>query len=317
MGMTTHLDILPFDLRSLEIFIRVCETKSMSGAARLMGLTQPAVSVAIAELERKTAAQLFSRDMRPLALTPAGEILRQRAGMIIADARQLPVLLREARHRKAPTVRVGIVDSLNRALTGHLVRFLASRADEISIFSGLTATHASDLLTRKLDLFLGVDDLQDQSGLERWSIAEEPYILVLPRQCRQPRSISELGALASELPLVRFSARSQTGIQIERHLRRVGLACPRTVECDTPFAVTKLVAEGFGFAITTPLCIHEAALARTDLKPCPLPGPKLVRHLTLVARHRELGALPRDIAEFAHDALKRLPLSAKSSPPKK
>jgi len=289
----------------------------MAGAARLMGLTQPAVSTAIAELERKTATQLFSRTMRPLALTPAGEILRQRAGMIMADARQVPVLLREARHRKAPTIRVGIVDSLNRALTGELVRFLATRADEISIFSGLTATHAGDLLTRKLDLFLGVDDLQDQSGLERWRIAEEPYILLLPRHASQPRSIAEIAALASELPLVRFSARSQTGIQIERHLRRVGLNCPRTVECDTPFAVTKLVADGYGFAITTPLCIHEAVLTRSMLRTRPLPGPKLVRHLTLVARHRELGALPRNIAEFAHDALKRQSLVAKISSPRK
>lgn len=312
--MSANASLLPFDLRSLEIFLAVCETRSMAAAARLIGLTQPAVSIAVSELERKTATHLFSRDVRPLALTAAGEILRQRAASIVADARQLPALLRDARLHKAPAIKIGIVDSLNRVLTVPLVRFLQKSAEEVSVLSGLTATHASDLLTRRLDVFAGVDDLEDQTGLERWRIATEPYVLVLPPKSKPVETVAGLKALAGRLPLVRFSARSQTGIEIERHLRRLGLDCAKTVECDNPYAVTKLVAEGAGFAISTPLCVHEASISDAKLLIAAVPGPKFTRHLTLVARNRELGNLPREIASLAQEIIGSLDLPGLGKP---
>ena len=44
------------------------------------------------------------------------------------------------------------------------------------------------------------------------------------------------------LPLVRFSARSKTGIEVERHLRRLKVELPRRLEFDTPQGVAATVA---------------------------------------------------------------------------
>lgn len=294
---------LPFDLRSLEIFLAVCETGAMSSAARALGLTQPAVSLAIGDLERKLGFELFDRTVRPLAVTVAGGLLRQRAGALIAEARQIGPLLRETEHGKLPLIRVGIVDSLSRVLTAPLASFLGTRADEVSLLLGLTASHASDLLTRRLDLFLGVDDLEDWAGLERWQLAKEPYILLLPSGTEAPLTVGALKKLAQSLPLIRFSSRSQTGLEIEAHLRRLGLSAPRSFEFDTPYGVTSMVAAGSGFAITTPLCIREAALPQARFVTAPLPGPQISRKLTLVARHRELGRLPRELGEMVRGVL--------------
>lgn len=275
----------------------------MSSAARTLGLTQPAVSLAIGELEKKLGFDLFDRTVRPLALTVAGGLLRQRAGALIAEARQIGPLLRETEHGKVPLIRVGIVDSLSRVLSAPLSSYLATKADEVSILLGLTASHASDLLTRRLDLFLGVDDLEDWAGLERWPLAKEPYILLLPAGTEAPRTVASLRKLAQSLPLIRFSSRSQTGLEIEAHLRRLGITAPRSFEFDTPYGVTSLVAAGSGFAITTPLCIREAAVPEASLVTAPLPGPQISRKLTLVARHRELGRLPRELGEMVRGVL--------------
>jgi len=292
-------DIIPFDLRALEIFLAVCETGSMASAARKLGMTQPAVSLSIAELERKTRTQLLDRSVRPLALTLAGGLVRQRASALLADARLIGPLLRETRRGRLPLVRIGLVDSLTRTLMAPLARYLASHADEVSILSGLTATHAGELLTRRLDLFLGVDDLQDIPGLERWELVREPYVLLVPRSAGTVRTVNDLRKLAQSMPLIRFSARSQTGVEIERHLRRLELDIPRTLEFDTPYAVSSMVAAGHGFAITTPLCISESAIEGTPTAAIRMPGPQITRKLTLVARQRELGQLPRELAEVA------------------
>ena len=298
-------DELPFELRSLEVFLAACESGSMAGAARSLGMSQPAVSLSIAELERKAGTTFFDRSVRPMALTLAGGMLRQRASALIADARQIAPLLRETKRGRVPLVRVGLVDSLSRVLTEPLTAFLSSRADEVSIRAGLTSTHASELLTRRLDLFLGVDDLEDLTGLERWPLITEPYVLQLPKRTKPPRSTAELKQLSERLPLIRFSSRSRTGLDIERHMRRLGLQLPRPLEFDTPYGVAAMVAAKRGFAITTPLCVAEALPLAAATAMAPLPGPQLTRTLTLVARQGELGRVPRDLAQAARQQLEK------------
>lgn len=304
--MAEREPFLPFDLRSLEIFLAVCNSGSMAAAARSLGMTQPAVSLSVAELERKTGTSLFDRAVRPLALTPAGGLMRQRAGALIADALQIGPLLRDTRYGRLPLIRVGLVDSLTRALTVPIGRILSARADEVSILSGLTAMHASELLTRRLDLLLGVDDLEDLPGLERWELAREPYVLLLRRGAGAVRSVADLKRLATTTPLVRFSARSRTGVEIDRHLRRLGVDVPRSLECDTPYAVAAMVAAGEGFAVTTALCMAESMLPAKSVSTVKLPGPQITRKLTMVARQRELGQIPRELASIARRALTEL-----------
>ena len=128
-NMTTKSGTLPFDLRALEIFLAVCEAGAMAQAARALGLTQPAISQAIAELENRTGTTLFDRSVRPLALTPAGGVMRQRASALLSEARQIGPLLRETERGKLSLVRIGLVDSLVRALSVTVATFLAKRAE--------------------------------------------------------------------------------------------------------------------------------------------------------------------------------------------
>lgn len=299
-------DTLPFDLRALEIFLAVCDAGSMAEAARRLALTQPAISQAVAEMERRIGVQLFDRSARPLALTGAGGALRQRASALLSEARQIAPLLREAEHARLPLLRAGLVDSLSRALMGPLARALGERAEQVSLLSGLTASHAGALLTRQLDLLVGADELDEIEGLERWPLLSEPYLLLMPADRPAPSRASELEELARALPLVRYSARSKTGMEIERHLRRLRLDLPRPLEFDTPYGVTAAVADGAGIAITTPLCLVEAGLALHGFACHPLPGPGLARHLTLIARRQELGRLPREIAGVCREKLETL-----------
>lgn len=299
-------DTLPFDLRALEIFLAVCDAGTMAQAARRLGLTQPAISQAVADLERRIGIALFDRTARPLGLTAAGGALRQRASALLSEARQIAPLLREAEHARLPLLRAGLVDSLSRVLMAPLAKALGEKAEQVSLLSGLTASHAGALLTRQLDLLVGADDLDEIEGLERWSLLSEPYVLLLPAALAPPATAAGLEALAREVPLVRFSARSKTGIEVERHLRRLRLDLPRPLEFDTPYGVTAAVAEGAGFAITTPLCLVEAGLPLDGLVCHALPGPGLTRHLTLIARRQELGRLPREIAGFCRERLEAL-----------
>ena len=72
------------DTSLLRAFVAVAETGGMTSAARLVNLTQAAVSQQVKRLEETFGRQLFERDRRGLRLTPSGERLLVRARRLLA-----------------------------------------------------------------------------------------------------------------------------------------------------------------------------------------------------------------------------------------
>jgi len=67
----------------IEVFVAVVETRHMTRAADMLGMTQSAVSQRLKNLEMALGAQLFERGQRPIALTKAGIALHRRGGLAI------------------------------------------------------------------------------------------------------------------------------------------------------------------------------------------------------------------------------------------
>jgi DNA-binding transcriptional LysR family regulator len=72
------------DTSLLRAFVAAAETGGMTSAARLVNLTQAAVSQQVKRLEETFGRQLFERDRRGLRLTPSGERLLVRARRLLA-----------------------------------------------------------------------------------------------------------------------------------------------------------------------------------------------------------------------------------------
>ncbi|WP_293454634.1 LysR family transcriptional regulator [Phenylobacterium sp.] len=70
-------------MQALNIFIRVVEAGSFTGAARAIGTTPSAVSKSMARLERRLGARLFVRSTRAFALTPEGEAYFERIAPLV------------------------------------------------------------------------------------------------------------------------------------------------------------------------------------------------------------------------------------------
>ena len=79
--MTTH-----FNLRHLHLFEAVVASGSFSRAAETLGMSQPAVSMQIRQLETDLDTTLFERPQRQ-RLTAAGQALLQHARILLAQAR--------------------------------------------------------------------------------------------------------------------------------------------------------------------------------------------------------------------------------------
>lgn len=295
---------LPVDLWTLRVFVEVATTRSMTQAAVRLGLTQSAVSQAVRKLETELDVALIERGKRPVALTAAGSLLEHRAGLLIRDALQIPHALLEAKLTSAREIRLGLVDTFASTAGPALIKELTGAAAHVVVWSGLAPSLSAALLSREVDAIVTPDMLDDLDGLCRFPLWREPFILLLPESMTARGAPASLEMLADELPMIRYSARSHTGMQIERHLRRIGVAADRRIEVDGSDAVVAMVAAGVGWAITTPLCLLQGAAHLQATHPFPLPSPRFSRTLSLVCRleDKSLGART---AEAAIRALRR------------
>ena len=302
--MANSTDLL--DLRALETFIAVCDTGGMGVAARRIGLTQPAVSQIVRRLEADLGVQLFDRQSGRIRLARAGEILEQRGRALLADARQLAMVLRQSESAKLRNVRVGLVNSFAATAGPRLINSLAQFADLISVSSGLSAVLANDFHAGALDIVVISDPLEDTDDLERHRILTETFSLVLPASLELDGGEVNLETLSRKLPLIRYSERSFIGLEIERHLRRLRIRAPKSLEFDATEAVFAMVAAGVGWSLIPPLCLLQGRTFIQGLRVLPLPKPRLNRSLYLIVREKGFRSVAAVCADAARDALSDL-----------
>lgn len=101
------------DFRQLETFLRVVESRSFAGAARLMGRTQPAISQAIARLEEIYGGDLFERRRGALLeLTPIGQAILPSARMILDTIDQQMIQAAATAQSRAGNLALGVSPGL-------------------------------------------------------------------------------------------------------------------------------------------------------------------------------------------------------------
>lgn len=95
------------DPRSLRTYLAVCRERSISGAARRLNISQPAVSVTIAQLEQTVGATLFERSRSGIILSAAGSALLRQAEALEVLLRNAQEDVEVARERVLGPLRIG------------------------------------------------------------------------------------------------------------------------------------------------------------------------------------------------------------------
>ena len=142
-------------LNPLRYFCTAARCHSITQAAKLMFVTQPAVSSAIRELEKEFSVSLFSYTNNRLELTVEGEQLFERAASLLDASDELQLQFQDASRRK-PTVRLGTPPNLSAVFFPELLD--SFRAEHPEIFLELSeygSMRACDMVqNERLDLGL-------------------------------------------------------------------------------------------------------------------------------------------------------------------
>jgi LysR family pca operon transcriptional activator len=143
-------------LRHLVSFIETVRQDGVGPAAAALGLTQPAVSKSLAELEDVLGVALFDRSRRKLALTDFGEIFLRHANAAVSALRQGVDSVAQVRGAEA-VIRLGALPTVEVEVVPQAVaRFAAGpMACRVHVESGPSAHLLALLRSGGIDFVVG------------------------------------------------------------------------------------------------------------------------------------------------------------------
>lgn len=182
--MTTRLEDLAWarrlKLRHLEVFLVLCELRSVTAVAKALHMTQPAVSHWLADMEELIGTPLFARG-RQLRTTAAGEVLRRHAERILGDVHRTSAELASVGAGLAGRLHVGSITSAAPALIPRAIGVLQQRVPQAHVYV-VEATFESlleRLRRRELDIIIGPLDLRaHKSGFTSELLIEDTVAVV-------------------------------------------------------------------------------------------------------------------------------------------
>lgn len=258
------------DLRLLEAFRAVVDHRSVTNAAAVLGVTQPAVSAQIARLEQELGFSLFDRGAGRLKPTPEGVLFYAEASKALTG---IDRLTQAAEHiRTAQTGRLIIASHPSAAISllpalvstflaerpGVLVRLLSRSSD---VIGRLLPTESYDI---------GIAELPIDETAVRLTRYRMRCVAILPaRHALSARKVLT-PALLSGHPVIAPARTLQTSVRVLKAFADVGAEWNPVAEAEYFASVCGLVASSAGWSIVDPLSartFQHLGVAIRDFEP--------------------------------------------------
>lgn len=241
---------LRYSLRQLRYFVVTAEVLSFTAAAKLLHISQPSISTALAELEVSFGVQLFIRHHASgLSLTQAGREMIGRARDLLKNAEELQMAAKEMDGGISGAITLGCLVSLAPPLMPALMsRFVANHAGiafrtleghQDELLRGLHDGSLDMALTYSLDL---TDDIDFKPLLSL-----PPYV-ILPKKHRLARSATVALADLRDEPYVMLDL-PHSREYFAGLFDAVGGRPVAAFRSSQPEVVRGMVANGLGFSI--------------------------------------------------------------------
>jgi DNA-binding transcriptional LysR family regulator len=278
-------------LRDLHILMAVADTGSMAKAAAKLGISHPAVSKAISEIEGTLGVRLFDRGSQGAELTAYGEVLL-RCGINVFDEMQQG--LRSLEHLSDPNtgeVRLGCTDIILHSLVPAIVREYSKKYPGVQLDVKLTnpgGHQIQELRDRKIDLLITRATGQ-QDDFHSEILFDEPFVFVVGAQSEfaRKRRVALKDIIKGNWVLPPYD--SAPGALIAEVFRAHCFSPPRqSVKTIAIQLTVSLIASG-EFVGILPTSVAALSAHRTGLRVLPLKpsGPRISAEIVFL-RNRTL-----------------------------
>jgi DNA-binding transcriptional LysR family regulator len=278
--------VMTITLRRLEILRAVAGNRSLTLAAKELGLSQPSLSQQLSKLEGDIGQRLVDRSAKGLRLTEAGRFLLSKAEPILSMVEEAEIGLGQFERGVRGELAIGALTSLARSLVTPASIELKRRFPEIQLNVVELSPGAilRQLQSRRIQIALISSAMFKDEALHfaKVELASDPYVLATPKNAR-----SENGPLLKSVVMVDLGAPYQD--VVSGWYRRLFPDCREVARCRTHEMALSMVEAGLGMAIVPMLAtqLNGRVVFDVDLFELPLEPRKIWAVLPSQYRHTQ------------------------------
>jgi LysR family nitrogen assimilation transcriptional regulator len=272
------------ELRQLRYFVAIVDHGSLSRAAVVLHVAQPALTQQLRQLEEELGAQLLHRSAQGVICTDAGKLFYQHALAILKQVGDAKAAVAQSTTRPSGSVTLGLPHSISGALALPLLTAARSEYPEITL--QLTEEISGNLIEQLKSGRINLAVLFDDGQLGQFAVTplvDEDLMFICragsPFAPDEP-SVSLPQALASTLIL----PAQQQGVrpQIERVARSAGLGLENLIEINSIAILRSALLADIG-ATLLPVAPVQGDIEAGTLTAWPVHSPTITRRVVLCA----------------------------------
>jgi DNA-binding transcriptional LysR family regulator len=236
--------------RQLEVFRTIMRCGTLTGAARALNVSQPALSQSLLHTEDELGIALFQRVKGRLVPTHEAKLLFPEADRLFRELESLRRFARDLRYGKAGLVRLAASTPPSLSIVPRaLAAFRAARPGvQLRSYVVPAAVIAEMLVRREAEIGVAMND-QPTPLLETELVGRSEVVCLMQAEHRlAERSTIGPGDLARET-LISYRADSLPALLIERRLSEEGARLRPDVEIDVSITAIAFVRQGIGVAL--------------------------------------------------------------------
>ncbi|MCG7900479.1 MAG: LysR family transcriptional regulator [Candidatus Thiodiazotropha lotti] len=269
------------DLLLMRSLVAIADTGSITEAADRIGLTQPALSRRLQQLEDYFGAELFSRGRKGVQLTEIGRLVENEARILIARYDHLRDQVRAHQGLEGGTVRIGGgATAVSFLLPKAIASFQGSHpAVKFQLKEAGSNEVAEDVINGRLELGLVTMPVKNRE-LKVWPLLTDRIVLVGPKQHPLAKKRRISASALDGISFVGFEADTAVRQIIDATLRDAGVAMNVVMELRSIPAILRMVATTGNLAFVSQLGVDSLEdVAEIEVKDF-----KVERELAVIAR---------------------------------
>lgn len=254
---------MQIDTDELQTFVTLIETGSFSRTGEQLGLTQPAVSKRIAQLEDKLGVPLIERFARHLRLTEAGHRFHERAQRILREVENAVTEASRASDRVSGTLRLACSHHIGLHHLPAAIRLFNRRYPDVDFECRFVGSEETErfVLSGEVELGLATLPTQPPEHCTCEALWQDTMIFVVGREhplARQPQlKLSDLSGYPALLP----EPYTETFRQVEQLFRAHQLSLQPAIPTNYLETLKMMVSVGLGWSVL-PLSMLDDTLCR-------------------------------------------------------
>lgn len=235
-------------LNALNVFLMVSENLSISETARVLNLSQPAVSRMVAHVEKYYGTQLFTRQDRGLQLTEEGKLLKEKASQALTELESAENEIYSRRHLNLGKLSIASSHMLTHYYLLDILKNFHKENPSVSIRmeNNSILETVRCVLDERVELGIVTTPFGINNGLEfiPFSTMQDCF-LAGEEYLSLKRKVVTLKQL-SEYPLIVMKEGRITRPYQERCFMSRGAKLKPELECDMMALIADFVASGLG-----------------------------------------------------------------------